>query len=123
MKVSTSQKRIVELMNMLDISQTVLARRTGLGKSTISMYVNGQREPKQDSIALISNAFNIDPAWLMGYDVSMEVKTKEDEDAEKIGKLILKNPSRALEILDLIIDMPDDQYKALISFIKASKKE
>ena len=123
MKVSTSQERIKEMMHILGVSQAEISAKTGLAKSTVSMYVNGLREPKQDGIALISNAFHIDPAWLMGYDVSMDAKTKKDEDQAELGRLMMKNPSRALEVLSLTIPMPDEQYNALISFIKASKKE
>ncbi len=37
-------------------------------KSALSNYLNGDRVPRQDKIAMIADAFGIDPAWLMGYD-------------------------------------------------------
>ena len=71
MKISNSSRRLRELMTRLNIKQTDIANASGLEKSVISMYVNGHRLPRQDKIAQIADAFNIDPAWLMGYDVPM----------------------------------------------------
>lgn len=72
MKVSDSQHRLAELMDYYGISQQSLSDRTGIDKSTISLYVNGKREPRQDKISLICDAYNVDPAWLMGHDVPMQ---------------------------------------------------
>ena len=71
MKISNSKERIQELMSYFGINQTELCKRTGLQKSALSNYLNGDREPRQDQISLIADPFNVNPAWLMGYDVSM----------------------------------------------------
>ena len=68
MKVSDSRHRLKELMDILEINQTEFCNRTGLNKSALSNYLNGDRVPRQDKIALIADAFGVDPAWLMGYD-------------------------------------------------------
>lgn len=70
-KVSNSQKRLVELMNYYGLNQTELCKRTGLQKSALSNYLNGDRVPRQTQLSIISDPFNINPAWLMGYDVPM----------------------------------------------------
>lgn len=71
MKISNSKERIKELMEYFNINQTELCSRTGLQKSALSNYINGDREPRQDQISIIVDPFNVNPAWLMGYDVSM----------------------------------------------------
>ena len=71
-KVSNSRERLIELMEFYGINQTELCKRTGLQKSALSNYLNGDREPRQNQISLIADPFNINPAWLMGYDVPME---------------------------------------------------
>ena len=70
-KVSNSQQRLLELMDYYNMNQSELCRRTGLQKSALSNYLKGIREPRQDKISLIADEFNINPAWLMGYDVPM----------------------------------------------------
>ena len=82
-KVSNSRNRIMELMEYYGINQTELCRRTGLQKSALSNYLNGDREPRQSQISLIADPFNINPAWLMGYDVPMEIPIIEPSDISK----------------------------------------
>jgi len=50
-------------------SQQRFAERTGLCKASVSQYVNGRNVPSGTNAEKIANAFNVDPAWVMGYDV------------------------------------------------------
>ena len=72
MKITDSQHRIAELIDFLGVNQTEFCQKTGLQKSALSNYLNGDREPRQDQISKITDAYNINPAWIMGYDVPME---------------------------------------------------
>ena len=72
MKKKNSAERLKELMNILNIKQTDIIEKTGIPKSAMSMYISGQRAPKQNRLSLIADAYNINEAWLMGYDVPME---------------------------------------------------
>jgi len=79
MKKSNSKLRLRELMDYFNINQTELCNRTGLQKSALSNYLNGDRDPRQDQISLIADPFGINPAWLMGYDVSMFLEMSATE--------------------------------------------
>lgn len=70
-KPSNSQERIKELMSFFSVNQTELANKTGVGRTAIANYIKGIREPKQDAVYMLSKPFNINPVWLMGYDVPM----------------------------------------------------
>lgn len=59
----------MEIRNMKAID---LHDKTGIGKSSISQYMNGKVKPKQDRIYLMAQALNVDELWLMGHDVPME---------------------------------------------------
>lgn len=72
MKISDSKHRIKELLDFFGDSQNEMARKSGLTKSAISNYINGSREPRQDALYYLSKAYNVNPAWLMGYDVPMD---------------------------------------------------
>lgn len=69
--IETFRNRFNELLAQKGILASDVAAKTGISKSTISKYIHGQIEAKQDKISLIANAYNVDPAWLMGYDVPM----------------------------------------------------
>lgn len=71
MERKSSAERLKELLKYFDIKQNDLSKRTGIPKSAISMYIKGRRVPRQDRISDISEAYNVNEAWLMGYDVPM----------------------------------------------------
>lgn len=64
----TIAKRLSQAMEFRGMSAAELSRRTGINESAISHYRKGEYAPKQDRIYLISNALNVRPSWLLGYD-------------------------------------------------------
>lgn len=71
-KPSTFSKRLRELLDINGITQSELARKSGISKSSISRYLKGDWEAKQDAVYSIAKTTNVNEAWLMGYDVPME---------------------------------------------------
>lgn len=62
--------RLKAVMAEHKITQTELAKRTGIRQSSISDWLNNRYEPKQDKVYILANALNVSPAWLLGYDDS-----------------------------------------------------
>lgn len=60
--------RLKSIMKERKITQTELAKRTGIRQSSISDWLNNRYEPKQDKVYIIAKALNVSPAWLLGYD-------------------------------------------------------
>ena len=87
MKVSNSAKRLGELMQILNIRQADLVEKTGIPKSAMSMYLNGKREPRQDKLTTIAEAYNINETWLMGNDVPMERNDNKNSASHLYNKL------------------------------------
>ena len=54
------------------MKQVELHEKTNISESLISKYLSGNAIARQRKIALISEALNVNPVWLMGYDVPME---------------------------------------------------
>ena len=71
-RIATFAERIREYMTQNGIKAIDLAKRFHVSRSTISQYVNGAVVPKRDRLVLIADVLNIDPLWLMGYDVPPE---------------------------------------------------
>ena len=78
MKIATFAERLAEAMRIREVSQTELHNRTGINKSSISTYLKGEYEAKQNKVYEIARALSVSPAWLMGYDVSMNGEEKEN---------------------------------------------
>ena len=65
-------ERLKKALEIRDITQSELSRKTGIGKSSISTYLTGEYEPKQRNIYKMALALNVNEAWLMGADVPMD---------------------------------------------------
>lgn len=75
-KIATSNQRIKELLSDLGVSQIEFCNKTGIKPSALSNYLNNNRVPRQDAISRIADAYNISPAWIMGYDVPKEIELR-----------------------------------------------
>lgn len=76
-----NSKRFYELLAFLNMTQNEFAQVTGWPKSSISMYLSGKREMKQDRLGELYTRFDVDPAWMMGYDVPMIRKSNANDTA------------------------------------------
>ncbi len=79
MKIATFAERLAEAMRIREVSQTELHNRTGINKSSISTYLKGEYEAKQNKVYEIARALNVSEAWLMGYDVGMNSESNDTE--------------------------------------------
>lgn len=70
--VDTFANRLRYAITIKDIKPIELSKKTGISKTNISCYMSGKYEAKQDGVKLLADALNVNPVWLMGYDVPME---------------------------------------------------
>ena len=68
--------RLKSIMSERKITQSELSKRTGIRQSSISDWLNGRYEPKQDKIYLIAQALGVSPSWLLGYDETTSNQTE-----------------------------------------------
>ena len=65
----TSAKRIRQLIEeQCDGSQQVFADKVGIGKASVSQYVNETNYPNNKTCGKIAKAFGLSPMWVMGFD-------------------------------------------------------
>ena len=100
------------------MKQTELCAKTKIPKSSLSLYLSGAYEPKQDRIYLISKALDVSEAWLMGYDVSME---REGEETNSTDKIKLTDGERML--LDLFNQVPAESQEMVLEMIRIALKK
>ena len=71
-RVDSCGLRISKALALRDMKQSELCKLANVPKSSLSLYLSGAYEPKQDRIYAMAKALNVSEAWLMGYDVPME---------------------------------------------------
>lgn len=73
--------RLNKAISDRNIKPAELARRTGINKSSITAWLKGDYEAKQDNIFKLSKALDVSEAWLMGLDE----KKKEEYFSDRIN--------------------------------------
>lgn len=111
--VESCSARIRKALSARNMTQTELCEKAKISKSTLSEYLKGLYEPKQDKIFILSQALDVDPVWLMGYDVQMEKSLNPFDDTE--------NPYE-LEVRDVFDTLDLDSQIYVASWIKAFAK-
>ena len=71
-------ERFSELVKNSSIDVPKLAQMLGIkSNSTIYRYMNAEMAPKVPTVKYLSEIFNVNPLWLMGYDVSREIQSND----------------------------------------------
>ena len=105
--------RLKKALSIRNMTQAELCEKTKIPKSALSEYIKGLYEPKQDRVILLSEALNVDPVWLMGFDVPMEENKKISPD-----ELGLTEGEKV--VLDLFRQIPEDQQPMVLAMIRAA---
>ena len=99
--------RLNEALQYRNYNASQLAEKSGLNKSTISRYLNGERIPRSDAIEKMASALNVNPAWLIGYNVPMieavDYLAEVSENKALIEKLTPANPKRLVEYIEFLL--------------------
>ena len=109
----TISARIKKALRIKGMKQADLCQITKIPKSSLSQYLSGDFEPKQDRIYLISKALNVSEAWLMGFDVPMD-----RQKASAPSKVELNEGEQLL--IDLFRKIPEDQQPLVLNLIRAA---
>ena len=76
--------RLKKALSIRNMTQSELCQKTKIPKSALSEYVKGLYDPKQDRLLILAEALNVDPVWLMGYDIPMENEDKKSSPHEEL---------------------------------------
>lgn len=88
-RVSTTPERLKEAMAASGKKQIDLVRATGLDKGSISHYLSGRYEPKQEAIYKLALALDVSEMWLWGYDVPME-RSQAQKNNDVLADIIIE---------------------------------
>ena len=123
-RIASCGQRITKALSIRNMKQTELCRITEIPKSSLSLYLSGAYEPKQDRIYLISKALNVSEAWLMGYDVPMErndIQKKNDQLVELIN--LLRRDYELLDMAQMLSELTPEQRVSVKPILEAFTKK
>lgn len=112
-RVESCGKRIAIALEKKRMKQADLCKLANVPKSSLSLYLSGAYEPKQDRIYEMAKVLNVSEAWLLGYDVPME-----RQDTITPDKVELTEGEQML--LDLFRRVPEDHQQLVLQMIRAA---
>ena len=90
--VDSFKNRLEKALLIRNIKPVELHEKTGLSESLISKYLSGNAIARQRKIDLIADTLDINPVWLLGYDVPMErTSDKLSDQLKNIGAMYISN--------------------------------
>ena len=113
-RVATVPRRLQEAMNDANKKQIDLARETGLSHSTVSRYLSGIVEPRQDATHKLAVALNVNELWLWGYDVpkSRSDEQKKNDDMVQVIAKLRQDPD-FFEVVSILAGLPQAEYASV----------
>ena len=133
-KYEENARRLKLAMSEAGLSQKDLSARTGIGKSSLSQYMNGLNWPDDNrKVGQIAEILNVNPAWLMGFNVQMH--TEDDvsgENSQQAGWYTDPETAKAAQeifddpdlhaLFDAARDSKPDALKAAAALLKVYKE-
>lgn len=98
--------RLAEALRVRDMLPVELARKSGISKGSVSKYLKGDIIPKQNAIGAMADALNVSPAWLMGYDLTMDGKKPQQIE---VSKLTPENQALLRAYYQALIDSQEEK--------------
>lgn len=108
-KNETCGQRIEKALVIRKMKRMELCKQADIPKSSLSLYLSGAYEPKQDRIYKMAIVLNVSETWLMGYDVPMERN-------EPTPLIELIDTEKTM--LELFRRIPETQQKILIQMLR-----
>lgn len=125
MKKSDFASRLSQALETRGMKAADLSKKTKVAEGTISCYINGRYEAKQNRVQVFAEALDVNPAWLMGYDVPMEAERSQPGPAPRpipkgfepmpkmkkiplVGSIACGTPILAQQNIEKIVDVPEN---------------
>ena len=110
--------RLSQALTLRDMKQSELSEKTKIPKGSISQYLSGYVEPKSDRVYLMAQALNVNPVWLMGFDVPMEVPLSARYSTESAQLLIqVKNNPVLMRLCEDFMQLDPAQQESVANLV------
>lgn len=115
-------KRLKKAIESKGITQSELAKSSGIRASSISDYLTGKYAPKQDKIYLLAKALGVTPGWLMGYDEAINSSPTyyTDPEAAEYAEELRTNPNMRI-LFDATKNISKEDMKKTVEYVKFLK--
>lgn len=135
-RVASCGERISEALTKRSMRQADLCKLAKVPKSSLSLYLSGAYEPKQDRIFDMARVLNVSEAWLMGYNVPMERSETKNSHSDRLDltegekmwlelyyKLSDETRKVLIKTFDSIDTLTEDQQQLALDLIRVALRQ
>lgn len=123
-RIASTHERLREAMGDAKIKQIELSTESGLSHSTISRYLSGKVEPRQEAIIKLSKVLGVSEWWLWGYDVPKN-RTPEHKKNDALVDVIkqLRVDPDFFDVVTQLAELPAEEYGSIKLLISSLRKK
>lgn len=77
--IDTFAHRLKYAIKIRNVRPVDISKVTGISKTNLSCYMSGKYEAKQDGVEILAKVLDVNPVWLMGYDVPIDRNYEKDK--------------------------------------------
>lgn len=77
--IDTFAHRLKYAIKIRDVRPVDISKVTGISKTNLSCYMSGKYEAKQDGVEILAKVLDVNPVWLMGYNVPIDRNYEKDK--------------------------------------------
>ena len=115
----TIGNRIKQIRNMEGKNQRDFAASIKVGQSTLAMFENGQREPREIHIEQICLKYGINDTWLRTGEGEMKIEDcKDNRYFSNVGKLQRTDDETIMRWVNAIAETDPEVLKQIEGFMK-----
>lgn len=117
-RISSPSERLKEALNIRGMKAVELSERSGINKPSISCYLSGRYEPKQEALYKMGKALDVAEMWLAGYDIPMErTQAQKNNDAMSDIVVRLRTDENFLLAVKKIYMLEPEKLESLLRFL------
>lgn len=100
--------RLNEALQKRKMTAAELAIKTGINKSSISRYLSGENIPRSLAIGKMAKALDVNPAWVLGYEVSMDNTVEAEAEVISLENLSEINKEKIKAYYQALLDSQEN---------------
>lgn len=122
-RVDTTANRIRMALESAGMKQTDLAREAEVDKGSMSHYLKGRYEPKQDVIFRLAKVLGVSEMWLWGYNCPKE-RPAEQKNNDIISDAVvrMRTDSEFLSVVESLYHLESEKILSVKQLLSAFQK-
>ena len=120
------QSRLQKVISERGITASELSDASGVDKPSLSNYINGKYEPKQDKVYKLARALNVDPGWLMTGEeplrMNMQSEIVRPFDDSVVQMVANRLTQEDIELEELWPSAPVQARRAALAVLRSMKE-